>query len=966
MMNFERASTEVSVTAMAVVDHLLLAGVGGHVQVYDHREEETTPLLQVVDDVFRGAAVHGFRQGPDGTVAAFGGKQIALLSLDEGKKLKVISASKHTPDWVLDVGWDENRGMVALTAHNRILFVDAGAEAGCEEKCILYSGRVVASDSVVLAGTVFREIVVWSYRVGEIAHRIHGHEGVIFSISYDPGLALICSTSDDRTARLWNVEFKKGGCWEEAEINAFKVLRCSAARVFRSCFLDSSYLAVGGEDSTLCVYRVGDWDEPVMNKKAHGGSPVWSLAASGRCVYSGGGDCAIRRWPVDSEAATVKRAICLDDPNDHPKVVRCFKENFLCLTDSGRVLYVNDDQSEFRVLYKDDKLQNYGLMEVTGDSILLATISGLVIRLDVAGKELTVRQRVERSLIDSRIFSLHAINQETILICGSEGKMLLRRNLAADDGNSASFFLPLCGDQRWPSAARWLKRAASEFLLVGDRHGGLHAFDVGEQHPVDSVPHAHGRRGIGDIWVTDDTPGDVWTTGRDGLVKSFALSESGQLVEITCVKLALPWIERIVTRPDRTFLVAGFHSRDFVLFDPSERRSFVSIPCGGGHRSWDLLSDGTALVVIKDNETQVTAINDSALKAGAAVKPHFHSREISVVHHFELGGREWLATAGEDVTIRIHRVETSACQLVRRSEVASLKSHLSSVKTIKTLRESDRSLVMVSAGGRAQLKVWRLSLTPDGGAIVATEKSSHMFKGGDKRRRKTWRDKDVVYDAEMRYMDVEIAEADGHFLIVAVCSDGVLRLLKFNRDLSGISVLAESDSIHHCFLTVARSLDDHFVTTSTDGILRTYTIRKGDIILEQELAVNQSGCNSMCFLPGGAAKVAIGGDDGSVAVADLDTMSVSRFLPLHSGQVTGMEYLNGCLLTCSVDQRLAIWNLKADGGDEKLDLTLKVQRCSDVADVQSMAVWKSGGGEQMAVMIALGGGGLELFRLKAL
>ena len=64
--------------------------------------------------------------------------------------------------------------------------------------------------------------------------------------------------------------------------------------------------------------------------------------------------------------------------------------------------------------------------------------------------------------------------------------------------------------------------------------------------------------------------------------------------------------------------------------------------------------------------------------------------------------------------------------------------------------------------------------------MVATETCAHMLKGDDKRRRKTWREADVVHDAEMRYMDLDVRLArggGGALLVVGACSDGVLRLL---------------------------------------------------------------------------------------------------------------------------------------------------------------------------------------------
>ena len=164
--------------------------------------------------------------------------------------------------------------------------------------------------------------------------------------------------------------------------------------------------------------------------------------------------------------------------------------------------------------------------------------------------------------------------------------------------------------------------------------------------------------------------------------------------------MPIDWLERLVGEA----VVVGFHSSDFVIYDLIEQRAVVSVPCGGSQRSWDLAGDSSALAFVKDKQLCLTSLPASGRDDEAVIKPAFHPREIAVVHHFELGGRHFLATAGEDTVIKIHEVDGSG----RRSERLSLKSHISCVKSVKTLQLPGGEVVMVSAGGRAQLKVWRV------------------------------------------------------------------------------------------------------------------------------------------------------------------------------------------------------------------------------------------------------------------
>ena len=59
-------------------------------------------------------------------------------------------------------------------------------------------------------------------------------------------------------------------------------------------------------------------------------------------------------------------------------------------------------------------------------------------------------------------------------------------------------------------------------------------------------------------------------------------------------------------------------------------------------------------------------------------------------------------------------------------------------------------MYLVSAGGRAQLKVWWMSRGPDW--FHVKEVASHMLKGNDKwRKKKTWKTSEqIIPDAETR------------------------------------------------------------------------------------------------------------------------------------------------------------------------------------------------------------------------
>lgn len=83
-------------------------------------------------------------------------------------------------------------------------------------------------------------------------------QGVIFSVIYDPSTYFICSTSDDRTVRLWKVINKTSysnidmslACknyinWEKAEVKLVKTMFGHAARVWRAIIRNGVILTIG-------------------------------------------------------------------------------------------------------------------------------------------------------------------------------------------------------------------------------------------------------------------------------------------------------------------------------------------------------------------------------------------------------------------------------------------------------------------------------------------------------------------------------------------------------------------------------------------------------------------------------------------------------------------------------------------------------------------------------------------------
>lgn len=99
-----------------------------------------------------------------------------------------------TKDWVLNIYWLDDDYLAVITANNTVLKYDLktqdiNRQVKSQENCILYNATFVAVDNesdpwenlIVLGGTVFQEIIIWSpahpekYVDKPILQRLKGH-----------------------------------------------------------------------------------------------------------------------------------------------------------------------------------------------------------------------------------------------------------------------------------------------------------------------------------------------------------------------------------------------------------------------------------------------------------------------------------------------------------------------------------------------------------------------------------------------------------------------------------------------------------------------------------------------------------------------------------------------------------------------------------------------------------------------
>ena len=70
---------------------------------------------------------------------------------------------------------------------------------------MLYSGDM--TEEIVVAGTVFRLVLIWQIESGQVLRKLEGHTGVIFDVVHCND-GSVASVSDDRTVRFWPCPLK--------------------------------------------------------------------------------------------------------------------------------------------------------------------------------------------------------------------------------------------------------------------------------------------------------------------------------------------------------------------------------------------------------------------------------------------------------------------------------------------------------------------------------------------------------------------------------------------------------------------------------------------------------------------------------------------------------------------------------------------------------------------------------------
>ncbi|MES1920909.1 hypothetical protein MHBO_002521 [Bonamia ostreae] len=128
-------------------------------------------------------------------------------------------------------------------------------------------------------------------------------KGAIFDIDWSPNGKMLCTVSDDRCVRIWNLD-ENGESPEIKELSlgfGHKVVKFKAqSRVLKCKWIDDARLVSAGEDGFCCLWKLtfagcGPLLRKTLSLRCHP-SQIWSVDYKKGVLATGGEDSAVKTW----------------------------------------------------------------------------------------------------------------------------------------------------------------------------------------------------------------------------------------------------------------------------------------------------------------------------------------------------------------------------------------------------------------------------------------------------------------------------------------------------------------------------------------------------------------------------------------------------------------------------------------------------------------------------------------------
>ncbi|GAA5955996.1 hypothetical protein JCM21900_002641 [Sporobolomyces salmonicolor] len=520
-----------------------------------------------------------------------------------------------------------------------------------------------------------------------------------------------------------------------------------------------------------------------------------------------------------------------------------------------------------------------------------------------------------------------------------------------------------------------------ELLLVGTASGSLSLYSLENDSCIPSpaplavaTPHADG---VQDLVVLSASEGrwTVETVGRDGLKCVVEILASTDKQRKKNHYLALV---------DTRAAVFDWLGRQIVAFSSPGKQIPAQLVEDRKGAHFYRLVQGQLQRQFRPLPPRVPA---------PLLSPGLHGREIRAVQMAKID------TDGKQIVLVATGAENGVLCISRLTHTNSLvplyinRNLPSSLKSLLWTRNGSHLFV---CGTRELLCAFKITVVPgeDEGSVELQVLPSGMVLAEEE-------------GGEVRTMDIELLELEnGEKVVAAGYSDGKLRLWRHDSSTAAFYLLAESEGLGKCILTVLSvrvevSGEERrvVITSASDGLLAMRDVTSltsfasrgqhpptGLSVLPSPFCTfspHQSGINGLAVsVEGPILTVATAGDDNAVSIrrVKLDQrnsagkvsveLGPSLTLPsAHGSTIQGLDFLSPSVLaSSSVEQRLNVYALTGSLDSPRLERIEST--CLDVADCSAQGILPlgdsaSGGEGRRSWKVAVAGIGIQVLELEA-
>ncbi|GFF96804.1 regulator of Ty1 transposition protein 10 [Aspergillus udagawae] len=784
----------------------------------------------------------------------------------------------------------------------------------------------------------------------------------------------------------------------------------------------------------------------------HSGKHIWSLDLCGSgtqtTIYTGGADGAVRSFKIDiDDTASVllpnrdnRIEVSSDSQNTVPARERSFKafefispELFIATTFQGEIQLcsIRTDSGKEQLIFKEtlhveEDLRSFSVVSSLPQKgvALLGNARGLV-RLYTHGTG-SLNQIVQADGRPLQLYFLEYGND------ASEGSTTLTFAISYATLRKADLFQVTMQANAEPkivktelslphgmevTCASWI---SSQCLAFGIKSGALLVYRLAETEaslqPIICALRVHGRAGVNQItqfsslFEEAELSSDYFMTcGRDGDYCIHQLEALGGAdVRLRTIHRSSPAVHLnvegiYVDLKSRDFMLYGFQSTEFILWNETTQTVVARVDCGGARRMWafhpshETPGAGILLWVQSGfNTLRIQAGINRTLRAGG------HGREIKAMEVSpSTPERETLiATGAEDTHLRIfapvrERNETPwgsfRCLRVLRDHTAG----------VQQVTWSTDGKTLFSSAGFEELFVWKFRQIPSFGLATVLAASSPKDDPASELRVTSFDVLDVTEDA------------DGGFLICLTLSNSTIKIFHYSSLADGgrFTLLARGAYTSNCltqvqFLVEGSSIG--LITASTDGHftlwhlspvlepyylisastlrlkqpLETLSISPPNIACENRYQIHSNSIKSMemARISATTSLALAGGDDNAltlslltvdftdadagndvctITIPDAHAASVTTIKILEQRQSDSQSKTQVVFASSGNDHRVKVWWAEVDAmqsGPEAIRVGNLADHYSAVADISSLDLIHDGSVTKLLVS----GVGMEL------